>query len=85
MPDGIITYMINRDGRAARTVVPEDAHKWYEFVYYISCHGELTLKDEKYEIKPGRYTLIRPHTRHSERHDENGICLLYTSDAADEL
>ena len=39
MPDGIITYMINRDGRAARTVVPEDAHKWYEFVYYISCHG----------------------------------------------
>lgn len=73
MPDGIITYMINRDGRAARTVVPEDAHKWYEFVYYISCHGELTLKDEKYEIKPGRYTLIRPHTRHSERHDENGI------------
>ena len=65
--------MINRDGRAARTVVPEDAHKWYEFVYYISCHGELTLKDEKYEIKPGRYTLIRPHTRHSERHDENGI------------
>ena len=65
--------MRNRDGRAARTVVSEDAHKWYEFVYYISCHGELTLKDEKYEIKPGRYTLIRPHTRHSERHDENGI------------
>ena len=77
MLSGIKTYMINRDDRGAGTIVPDDAHKWYEFVYYISCHGELTLKGEKFEIKPGRYTLIRPYTRHSETHNVDGI-VFYT-------
>ena len=73
MLGGINTHMINRGIRQAGTTVPDDAHKWYEFVYYISCRGELTLKGVKHEIKPGRYTLIRPETRHSEVHDVTGF------------
>lgn len=73
MLNGISAHFIRREERQANTVVPDDAHKWYEFVYYISCRGELTIKGERHEMKPGGYTLIRPETRHSERHDVTGM------------
>ncbi len=65
--------IVQRAQRNVGTMIPEDAHNWHEFVYYVSCEGTLTMNGREYEIKPGRFATIRPNTLHSEVHRANGI------------
>ncbi|MGM9624509.1 MAG: helix-turn-helix domain-containing protein [Eubacteriales bacterium] len=74
---------MKRDTRNNGFVVPEDYHTWHEFVYYISCEGTLILDDKQYNITPGRFVTICPHTLHSELHTVDGIVFfcIFQSDA----
>jgi len=67
--------LVHREPRCAGSPVAEESHSWWELVYYISCEGTLMMDGETYEIKPGRFTLCRPHTPHSEMHTVNSVVL----------
>lgn len=73
---------INRHARTDGMTVAENSHKWHEFVYYISCEGELVLNNKTHKIKPGRFVTIPPNVLHSEKHTANGIvffCIFKTN------
>ncbi len=72
---------VNNHPRKSGTIVSEESHKWHEFVYYISCEGELVLNNETHKIKPGRFVTIPPNVLHSEKHTADGkvfFCIFKT-------
>ncbi|CAI6076566.1 AraC family transcriptional regulator [Cohnella sp. JJ-181] len=44
-------------------------HGCYELVYYAKGRGRTRIGDRNYEYREGEYALIRPGTRHDERHE----------------
>lgn len=69
----------NRHVRHNGMSIPENSHKWLEFVYYISCEGKLILNGCEYDIRPGRFVTIPPNILHSEYHTAEGMvffCIL---------
>lgn len=46
---------------------PLDSHDWEHGVFVISGSGIVTLNGEEWEIKPGTFVFIPPHTKHSFR------------------
>lgn len=59
---------LNYERRRKDMEIGEHSHRWYEFVYYLSAEGRFTLGGRERNIKPGRFTVIRPDSPHSERH-----------------
>ena len=59
---------LNFERRKKDMEIGEHSHRWYEFVYYLTAEGRFTLGGRERNIKPGRFTVIRPDSLHSERH-----------------
>jgi len=68
---------LTRDTRGAGHRVAEHSHNYYEFVYYISAEGQLNVEGETRRIKSGRFTVMKPGTVHSERHDIDAVVLFF--------
>ena len=83
MIPNVTLMIVNRHPRKKDGVVPTETHPWHEFVYYISCEGRLTLGEAQYDIRPGRFVTIPPHTPHSELHSADGTVgfCIFQSDA----
>lgn len=51
--------------------IPYHSHQCYELVYYLRGKGLSTLGKTEYAYQPGQFAIIRPHTVHDERHQED--------------
>ena len=68
---------LNRDGRKKGSTVAEHSHNYCEFVYYISAEGQLNVQGETRRIKPGRFTVMKPGTVHSEHHEIDAVVFFF--------
>lgn len=79
---------VHRLPRHNGMVIAAETHPWYEFVYYISCEGTLTLGGSDCDIRPGRFVTIRPGTLHSEVHTADSMvfyCIFQSDIALDDM
>ncbi|WNR42739.1 helix-turn-helix domain-containing protein [Paenibacillus roseipurpureus] len=80
--NGQFSFLLQTTREQHACIAPHQ-HQCYELVYYREGLGTTRVGDVTYQFHDSTFTVIKPHTRHDERHefDTNVICIGFQMNA----